>query len=388
MFRVSKKFLILLIVAFIFAFIQGGNLPYCIFYGIALTFFIGLIYIFAQIKAISVQVRFDKEMYSAGDTAQFSTIVKNYSILPSPYVLIKNSAMSNINSKYVSDCLCLNPDESKWIKNEIQFNQRGIYNFGDIYCSVSDMFYIFQRGKHINSYSVMKVYPRVQNISKFVSNGSDIFKNTVSSKTNIEDAYSTRDIRKYNEGDSLKRVNWKVSAKHGELYVKNFETVSGEESNLFLNMSKDNIDNDNSGVLEEALVDFCVSIVNYMQLKGIKSKLFINSLIERKFEVDSREDFIQLMEFFLTQKSDSESNFINYINSNLDKIPKLSWIGIITARIDDDMRDNLIMMKDKGYNLTVFYYANSLSKLENIKFLNRIGIQCLSFNEMINKAGN
>lgn len=388
MFRVSKKFSILLIVAFIFAFIQGGNLPYCLFYGFALTFFIGLIYVIVQLKAITIQVRFDREIYSAGDTAQFSTIVKNYSILPTPYILVKNSAMTNINPKYGGDGLCLNPDESKWIKNEVRFNQRGIYNFGNIFYSISDMFYIFERGKHVNNNSIIKVYPKVYSIAKFVANGSDIFKNTVSSKTNIEDAYSTRDIRKYNEGDSLKRVNWKVSAKHGELYVKNFETVSGEESNLFLNMSRDNLTIDGSGVLDEALVDFCVSIVNYMQLKGIKSKIFINSLIERKFEVDSREDFIQLMEFFLNQKSDSENDFIRYINANLDKVPKLSWIGVVTARVDDTMRDNLIMMKDKGYNLTVFYYADSLSKLENIKFLNRIGIQCLSFNEMINKAGN
>lgn len=388
MIKVSVKFLILLILSYAFALIQGGNLPYSIFHGLILTFIVGLIYILSKQKSIVVQVKFDKKVYSAGDEHEFTTIVKNYGIFPAPYVILKNKTLTRLNQKYNGDAIYLNSDESKWIKSKIKFNQRGIYNFGEFNLKISDLFCIFERSRNINLGTSVKVYPKVYELNKFLANGSDIFKNATSCNTNIEDLYSTRDIRKYNEGDNLKRVNWKVSAKHGELFVRNLDTVSGDESNIFLNMSKENMVLDDVGVAEEQLIDLCSSIINYMQIKGIRSKLFINSLSERRFDIDTREDFNDLMEFFTTQSSDGENDFTRFINSNLNKIPRLSWIGIITSSISDNLKDNLILMKDKGYNITVFYSTGTLKDLSYTEELWKLGIYSHSFNELVSSWGS
>jgi hypothetical protein len=388
MFKVSIKYIIFMAVSYIFALIQGGNLPYRIFHGLIITFGVSLLYILSKQKNISVQVRFDKRIYSAGDEHEFITIIKNYGFLPAPFVILRNKTLARVDAKYNGDAVWLGIDESKWIRNTVRFNQRGIYNFGEIYLNISDLFSIFERSKNMNLNVPVKVYPKVYKLDKFLARGSDIFKNAVSSKTNIEDLYSTRDIRKYYQGDNLKRINWKVSAKQGELFVRELDTVSGEESNLFLDMGKDNFIIDQSGITEEQLIDLCSSVVNYMELKGIKTKLFINASVQRKFEIDSRENFNELMEFFITQKSDSESSFAKFLNSNVTKIPKLSWIGIVIVGVDRELKDSLILMKDRGYNITVFYCASSLNDLSNLNILKRVGIDCHSFNELINKTGS
>ncbi len=386
MFKVSIKYVILMAFSYAFALIQGGNLPYRIFHGLLLTFGVSLIYILSKQRSIVIQVRFDKRMYSAGDDHEFITIIKNYGILPAPYVILKNKALAKINPKYNGDAVWLGPDESKWIRTTVKFNQRGIYNFGELYLNISDLFSVFERSKNMNLSVPVKVYPKLYELNRFLAKGSDIFKNSVSSKTNIEDIYSTKDIRKYYQGDNLKRVNWKVSAKHGELYVRDLDTVSGEESNLFLDMSKDNFIIDDSGTAEEQLIDLCSSVVNYMELKGIKTKLFINASIHRRFDIESRDGFNELMEYFIGQKSDSESSFVKFVNSNLTKIPKLSWIGIVTVGVSEELKDNLILMKDRGYNITVFYCASTLNNLSNMNVLKRIGVDCYSINELINKT--
>jgi hypothetical protein len=388
MFKVSIKYIILMAVSYAFALLQGGNLPYRIFHGLVLTFMVSLIYILSKQKNITIQVRFDKRLYSAGDEHEFITIIKNYGILPAPYVILKNKALVKVNPKYNGEVVWLGSDESKWLRNTVKFNQRGIYNFGELHLSISDLFSIFERVRNMNLSVPVKVYPKVHELNKFLARGSDIFKNAVSSKTNIEDLYSTKDIRKYYQGDNLKRVNWKVSAKHGELFVRDLDTVSGEESNIFLDMNKYNFAIDDSGIVEEQLVDLCSSVVNYMELKGIKTKLLINASIQRRFEIDSRDDFNELMEFFVTQKSDSETSFVEFVNSNLTKIPKLSWIGIVTVGVSRELKDNLIVMKDRGYNITVFYCAATLKDLSNLELLKRVGIDCHSFNELINRPGS
>lgn len=383
MFKVNIKFILLSTAAFIFAYIQGGNLPYRIFYGFLLTFAISFVYIIVKQRSIVVQIKFNRKIYSAGEEEEFITIVKNYGILPAPYVIIKNKTLATLNPSYNGDALWLNFDDNRWIKSTVKFHQRGIYNFGELNLKVSDLFSIFERNKNLNYNIPIKVYPRVYELLKFTARGSDIFKNAISSATSMEDIYSVKDIRKYNEGDNLKRVNWKVSAKHGELYVKNMETVSGEESNIFLDMSKFNVLTDEQGIEEEQLIDLCVSIINYMNIKGIKTRIFINSAESRSFQIESREDFNELMEFFLTQKSNSDSSFTDFIYANSNKIPKLSWIGIITAGVSRNLKDGLINMRDRGYNITVFHSIEGLKDLSNMEMLKKTGIECYSFYEII-----
>lgn len=385
MFKVSIKYIILLLASYIFAIVQGGNLPYRIFHGLLLTFLISFIYILIKQKNIKVQVKFNKRIYSSGEEHEFITVIKNYGILPAPYVILNNKAIEKINPKYNGDAIALNSDESIWVRNVVRFNKRGLYNFGEMNLKISDLFSVFERKRNINLNIPIKVYPKVHELSRFISNGSDIFKNAVSNKSNIEDLYSTKEIKKYSVGDNLKRVNWKVSAKHGELFVRNLDTVSGVESNLFLDMSKANILDIDDEAKEEQLIDLCTSIINYMQLRGIKTKLFINSAVYREFEVKNRDDFNELMEYFLIQKSDSENDFPMFITSNLNKVPRLSWIGIITANINKELKNNLIRLKDKGYNITVFYSVRTLRDISYNEILKKAQIECYSMFDIVNK---
>jgi uncharacterized protein (DUF58 family) len=387
MFRISIKFLILLVLSYTFAFLQGGNLPYRIFYGFLLTFIFGFLYIITKSRSITIAIKCDKKVYNAGDEHEFVTITKNDGILPVPYIIIKNKNLTRINPKYNGNAIALNPLEIKFVRNVVRFNTRGVYNLGEVHFSISDLFSVFEMRKNVDLNVQIKVYPKIYELNKFIVNGSDIFKNAMSIKTNIEDLYSARDIRKYTLGDNLKRVNWKVSAKHGELYVKELESVSGEESNLILDLGRHNTLLDDNGLSEEQLVDFCISLVNYMQLKGVKTKLFINAKLPKKVHVESRQDFNELMEYFINQSSDGENDFNKFVYTSLDNIPRLSWIGVVVNEIDKFLREELIRIKDRGYNITVFYSGLTSRDLSNVKVIEKIGINCYSFNDLIKKQG-
>jgi hypothetical protein len=221
-------------------------------------------------------------------------------------------------------------------------------------------------------------------IEKAAVKGSDIFKNAVSNKSSIEDAYSAKDMRKYRDGDNLKRINWKVSAKYNDLYVRDFDTVSGREFNIFLNMNKLNFEIDPQGNMEECLVDFCVSLVNFMMVKEIKTSVFINSARDEIFEVQERMDFEKLMEYFLTQFSDSDLDFTKYLNGNINKVSSLGGIGIITGTVDRYLTEALMILKDSGYNIMVFRVGENGEEVNNINLLNKVGIECINIFDFLN----
>jgi hypothetical protein len=376
MFKIKVKFFILMIASYIFAHIQGGNLPYSIFYGFFLTTLVAFIFIYTHYKLVFIDIKFDKRVYSAGDKDKFTMIVKNNSYLPAPYVFIKNQALSLVNKRYNGDIVNITIDEDKWIKHEINFKTRGVYNFGDIYLSLKDLFCIFESRRKLNRNAVIKVYPKIYEIDRAMLRGSDIFKNAVSNRSSIEDMYSTKDIRKYRDGDNFKRINWKVSAKYNELYVRNFDTVSGQEFNIFLDMNESNYHLDSEGIFEEYMIDFCASLINHMVEKDTKTRLYVNASRTESFSIEGREDFDEIMEFFLSQKSDGQYSFINFLKAHINDISNLSGIGIITAAVDDGLTEYLMNLRDHGHNMVLFYSNDIKSSKGNIELLRKIGVNC------------
>jgi hypothetical protein len=386
MIRVNKKIAFMGIAAFIFAFISGGNLPYSIFYVFLITIVLGMIYMLFTKKNLYAKFRYDSRFYNVGDTANIRIIVENLGIIPTPYVYIKSQILLELIEGYRGDLIFLGVDKSTWINNEIFFTKRGVYNLGNISIEVNDLFCIFKSVKNIRNKLDIMVYPKVYDLENINLSGRDCYENLINSKSGIDDLTLIKDIRKYNIGDNLKKVHWKLSAKHGEMYVKNFDSISGKECNLFINMHSDNLRNDLSGIIEEDMVDFSVSLTKFMMNSRIKTRLFIHAKEQKNIEVEYKEDFLGVMEYFLKAKSDGTSQFTNFIKSNLRHVPRGNWIGIVSIAVDDNLRDVLMNLKEIGYRVNVFYYGNSIYEFKNINLLKNMGIDCINFKEMIEKV--
>ncbi len=385
MVKISKKIVFLTMVAFIFAYVSGGNLPYSIFYIFLVVITLGIIYMSIVNKHLHAKIKYDSKTYSTFDRATITIIVENQGIIPVPYVYVKSKALLPLAEGYRGDLVFLGSDKSKWINNEIFFAKRGIYDFGDISLEISDLFCIFKSVKNIQSKLEIKVYPKVYDLSHINLSGRDSYDNLINSKSGIDDFTLIKDIRKYSIGDNLKKVHWKLSAKHGELYVKNFDSVAGKECNLIVNMHVDNLRSDLSGSVEEGMVDFTVSLTKYMMDSKIKTKLFVHAQEQKNLEVEFKEDFLGVMEYFLKCKSDGTLQFTSFIKSSLRHIPKGNWIGIISIAVDDNLRNVLMNLRNMGYKVNVFYYGNLVYEFKNINLLKNLGIECINFKEIIEK---
>lgn len=392
MIRVNKKIVFLGILAFIFAFISGGNLPYSIFYVFLVTTVLGIIYMRIVRKSLNAKIKYDSKTYNVGGSANITIVVENLGIMPTPYVHVESKVLYSLIEGYAGDVIFLSGDKSTWINNKITFTKRGIYDFSDISLRVNDLFYIFKSDINIHNKLYIKVYPKVYDLSNINLSGQDSYENHINSKSGIDDFTLIRDIRKYNTGDNLKKVHWKLSAKHGELYVKNFDSISGMECNMFINMHINNLSNDLFETVEEDMVDFSVSLAKYMMSNRIRTKLFIHAKKEKKIELESKEDFLGILEYFLKAKSDGTLEFTSFIKSNLRHIPKGNWIGIVSIAIDDSLRNLIMNLNGIGYRVNVFYYGNILNNFKNanvyknIKLLKNMGVNCIDFKKTIEQV--
>lgn len=383
MFKIDKKFAALMICALVFAYSQGGNLPYAVLYGFLLSFLLGILYVVKMKNGIYMKTEMDRNLYFCGEQGEYTLIIQNLTLLPIPYLTINNLVLGDLDPKYKGQSISLNIDEKKIIKGKVNFKARGIYNLGDNDLNISDLFSIFEIRKYYNFHEVIKVYPRISEIKGIEVNGYNLIRNIVNFKGTLEDISAVRDIRKYNEGDSLKKVHWKLSAKYGQLYVKNFDNVSGEKCTLLFNMNEDDYFIENGHIIEEKIVGACVSVINNMQIRDITCDVYINNSSFQKFSIESREDFNSLMEYFLVNKSKGKIEYIKFIYSNLENIHKNSWLGILTHKVDEKFANCIINIMDMGYRVTVIYVGENPRDLNYINVIKNSQIDCINFNELI-----
>jgi uncharacterized protein (DUF58 family) len=207
--------------------------------------------------------------------------------------------------------------------------------------------------------------------------GKDIYLEAHDKNCNNEDSFSIRDVRKYRTGDSLKKVHWKLSAKYGELYVKNSETISGEEAVVFIDMNKNNYSFDELGITEEKVVDMTLSIISLMRQREVKTNLFINAANSENVQIVNKENFDSLIEYMLTLRSDSENKIEDFLQRNIYKLHKVNKIIIVLAVLYDEFINNVIDLKMKGYLISVIYCYKNAYNDEKEKMLSKWGIECV-----------
>lgn len=383
MIRVNKAFIILFVMSFILVLLIGGTLPYYIFYGLLTIFILGIIYAAIQREYVDAEVKLQENVYSAGDTMECLTIIKCSTVLAAPYVVVKSQSFVESFSGYHGQMINLTMEENSWLRSNIKFYKRGVYDLGTVHLKISDLFQIFEVNKTIDCNSSVKVYPKIYKLKKISIGGRDIYQDAVDIHSTNEDLFTIRDVRKYNQGDSIKKIHWKVSARHDELYVKNSNNISGEEFTVFLDMNKSNLNLDEHGEREEAMIDLCASLVYYMLQKGIGIKVLINCSNGRIVNVTSKEQFDGLMNLLLTQKSDGEIEFGEFLHKNFYKLQRNNRIAVIAGKIDSRLCNNIAKIRSYGYSISLFYSAAADVDESSMSYLRNLGVEHMSISSVL-----
>lgn len=366
-----------------FSLLFGGSLPFYIFYTMLFMLLASYLYLRIIRSAFDVEIMCTETVLSTGASSNVLTKIKFDIQLPVPYVEIRSDAFAAGKYGYSGFVRDTTWDENIWIEDDIKFCQRGVHSLDNVYVKVSDLFHITSFEKNINTGIKIKVYPRIYKIKPLALSGIDIYREASDLKSQSEDQHTIRDVRKYREGDSLKKVHWKLSAKQDDLYVKNLDTISGEEIVLFVDMNKKNYFFDNNGAVEENIIDFSASIINQMIRRNLNIKIFLNTAPVRYFELSDRPGFNKFMDFLMSQKSDGTMDLFQYIYENSFRLHRMNKIAIVVPELDACMIEALIRMSGSGYSISVFYCVDSQVQQDYSSSLRKAQIECCYFNDYI-----
>jgi len=276
----------------VFASYYGGNISYALFYLTILIPIIAFLYTVYVYFRFKLYQSMESYLVVKGDWTLYSFIIAN-----EDYITFRNvkvnflSDKSTIESAHQIAEYCLIPNESERLQTRIKCNYRGEYYVGVDSVEVTDFLYLFSITYPVGTKLKAVVLPRVVPLEQLgIAPPQSDVKNPLRFSNSAEEELDT-EIRKYNPGDSRKRIHWKASARMNELISRKYQHVPKAEIVLFMDLTKIKDEDLNVVIAEDKIIESVLAIANFYSLRGTPSHIIYEMCGKKVVSIGSRDDF-------------------------------------------------------------------------------------------------
>lgn len=247
----------------------GGAIPYALFYFSFLVPLTSLIYILMVWNRFKFYQRTAKKTIVKGEPVDYFFSLGNedhflYSGIKVYFLHDKSYIIGLDETKEY----CLMPGEKEEIKTKLCCKYRGVYFAGVKSFVITDYLHLFNITYKVQSQLPVTVLPRIVNWKDVdVIEQDKDEKNTISSMR--EEEQIDVQVREYSNGDSMRQIHWKSSAKTGQLMTRMHHASVKLEVMILLDLSPVGHNEMDKLVLEDGILEETLAVANYCHEKKI-----------------------------------------------------------------------------------------------------------------------
>lgn len=162
----------------------------------------------------------------------------------------------------VSDCKTkwISVAKSRKLESEVYSQYRGKYKIGIKKAVAYDFLELFKK-EFTYEPLLCKVFPYEVVLENFSAEYGQESGRRARDLLSQIDRTMVSDLKQYHPQDNMKDINWKASARHGELLVKNYETLSNEGVTIILDLRPNDYDLQQRLELEDRIVSTSLAII-------------------------------------------------------------------------------------------------------------------------------
>lgn len=345
-------------------------MPYFLFYILILAITIPLFHNLIVVQGLKGYVNIPEDSLFSGDNIDMEYKVVNNSPLPIIYLEIQSDIskqLTGLDSPKIK--MSLNRRTSYIHRENLLLNKRGFYEVGIITVTVHDIFGFYSFTKDITTKSSLLVYPKIINLSTFnIGSGNQIGELLVHNIA-YEDRSRPSSLREYRQGDSIKAIHWKLSAKINSPLVIDYESRGDTSTIIFIDNESSYFNQDINGQLEDKAVEIALGIVNYCLNHNIKT--ILNTQNKDKYiriKGQQQSDLKPFLESLAKFKGNGSLDIRSFISRTINEFPNIPTIIIITPRLDKDIGAEGMELKFKNLNpifIVVTDMKNNINYVDN-----------------------
>lgn len=266
--------------AILFIFLNN-NLTFSILLILLTTPLLNLFYVLIMKLIIKFDVGFNSEFDINDNKKIIMRINKRLFLFFISYKIKYKNINMDVEDNIIEEDVFLN--FNKQIDSNIETNLLGKYEINISEIRIQDIFNLFSfKIKYCfnDSFLVLTDYNKLLNSYDYLNIENESFKKVISYQFNNE--YD--ELKKYNIGDPLNLINWKVSLKNDDMFIK--VKTRGTNSNLIVILDTDSID---SNSYNENINKYLSIILNLLSKEIIFDIGFYSFKSDKFMEIEAHD---------------------------------------------------------------------------------------------------
>ncbi len=172
-----------------------------------------------------------------GDKLEIKLRVENGSFLRIPWLEIYDSVAVQLSAtRPINTVIPLPAKETAEFDYEVSTHRRGYYRIGPTRFRTGDLFGLYEEHAVELPAQYLTIYPRITPIERIQISSRLPFGTIISKQQLFEDPARPTGVRDFRSGDSMRQINWKVSAHTQNLMVKTLQPAIYLETMIVLNL--------------------------------------------------------------------------------------------------------------------------------------------------------
>jgi uncharacterized protein (DUF58 family) len=170
----------------------------------------------------------------AGSTVRIEITARNLGKLPAPPLSLEDNASSAIGGPIRFSMPSLGPEGRDSVAVERRIAQRGRHTLGPLRARLVDPFGLAEVGHDVAPATSLVVYPRIDSLGEIAppeergGGGRSLVQHL---SVSGDDFYAVRD---WQEGDDLRKIHWRSSARRGSLMIRQDEITPFPRATLLI----------------------------------------------------------------------------------------------------------------------------------------------------------
>ncbi len=200
-------------------------------------------------KKLTYSRIFDKTTAFEGDKVELLESIENKKMLPVPWLRAESRIPKQLHFEkeqldahevsgglYHKSIFYLSPMLKITRHHEVLLKKRGAYHAGSVVVTCGDLFSMAKKEVHMDLDCAITVYPRILSDDELPDPAHKWLGDLTVKRWIMPDPFLVNGIRDYRQGDSLKDIHWRASARTGELNVKVHSFTSDPRAMVILNV--------------------------------------------------------------------------------------------------------------------------------------------------------
>lgn len=237
-------------------------------------------------KNLHASVAFEQHAVTEGESGELVEIIINQKWLPLPMLRVQFQSDRHLDFMqegnvavtdrcYKNDIFSLMMYQKITRRLKFRAIRRGYYTINQIDLDSTDLFMIEKLGRSIPCSASLYVYPKPTDTRRLLIPFQKMMGDILTRRYTYEDPLEFQGIRPYQPFDNMRDVNWKASARTGELRTNIHGYTVRQEVFLLLNLESESLVDDPA--LKEESIRIANSLAELFLHQGIPVGLYSNA---------------------------------------------------------------------------------------------------------------